>query len=92
MSSVVTMQPSPIIIYILPPQGTMVHSMLHSLRARPEEGGRDCVVYSLCHHQKEACLLTAGSFGPVKVWRSADWREGEEEEEEEEGKLATMAN
>ena len=48
------------------------------------------MVYSLCHHPKEACLLSAASYGPVHVWKKKGWdkeeEEGEEEEEEEEGK------
>ena len=58
----------------------MTHSLLHS---KPDAGGRACVVYSLCHHHKEACLLTAGSFGPAKVWKSPDWDPAMAEEEGE---------
>ena len=42
------------------------------------------MVYSLAYHHKEPCLLTAGSQGPVKVWKTAGWDAEEEEGEEEE--------
>ena len=74
----------PLNAIIIPPtapylQGTMIHSLPHS---KPDAGGRACVVYSLCYHHKEPCLLTAGSFGPVKVWKSPNWEAMAEEEEE----------
>jgi len=39
--------------------------------------GRSCVVYSLAYHHKETCLLTAGSFGPVKAWKGQGWSPSE---------------
>ena len=46
------------------------------------------MVYSLCHHPSEACLLSAGSHGSVHVWKKRGWDKEEEEGEEgeEEGK------
>ena len=48
------------------------------------EGGGRCVVYTLTHHPKESCLLTAGSQGPARVWKKTGWNREEEEEEEKE--------
>ena len=37
------------------------------------------MVYTIVHHHKEACLLTAGSYGAIKVWKVKDWEEMEED-------------
>ena len=42
------------------------------------------MVYSLAHHPKESCLLTAASHGPVRVWKKVGWETEEEEEEKDE--------
>ena len=41
------------------------------------------MVYSLTHHPKESCLLTAGSYGPARVWKKTGWNEEEMADEEE---------
>lgn len=40
------------------------------------------MVYSLMHHPKESCLLTAGSYGPVRVWKKSGWDAEDEENTE----------
>ncbi|XP_003390666.1 PREDICTED: WD repeat domain-containing protein 83-like [Amphimedon queenslandica] len=41
-----------------------------------------CIVYSLSYHPNSACLLSAGSEGPVKVWkRQEDMKEDEDEDD-----------
>ncbi len=58
--------------------------MVHSLQHETSKVGvaKVGVVYSLSHHRKQSCLLTAGSRGPVRVWKVKGWAEEEEEEEE----------
>lgn len=34
--------------------------------------GRPCVIYSLSYHPSKICLLSAGSYGPVNVWKASD--------------------
>ena len=65
----------------LPQKGNLVHTLDHVSGKSCGEGGagqkaetrRPCVVYSLAYHHKETCLLTAGSYGPVKVWKGQEW-------------------
>ena len=63
--------------------------MVHTLQQpRPSPGPasslpvKKCVVYSLAHHHKKPCLLTAGSLGSVAVWKTEGWdREGSDDDE-----------
>ena len=54
-----------------------MHTLHHS---KTSSGGKLCVVYSLAYHVKQPCLLTAGSYGPVKVWKVSGWQDEEESE------------
>ena len=74
-------------------QGTLIHTISHLPSASStshSRGGGKCVVYSLSHHPKKSCLLTAGSHGPVRVWKKAGWDaeegDGEGDGDTEEGK------
>ena len=60
-----------------------MHTLQHTPKAKSEAAGRECVVYSLAYHHKEACLLTVGSFGPVRVWKTVTWDATAEEDGEE---------
>lgn len=58
-------------------QGTLVHTLRH-----PVTQSKPPVAYTLAHHRKQSCLLSAGSYGPIMVWKVKGWdEEGEEEEE-----------
>jgi mitogen-activated protein kinase organizer 1 len=75
-------------------EGNLLHSFPHvppnksASRGQTTErdggGGSRCVVYSLAHHPKESCLLTAASHGPVRVWKTVGWETEEEKGEDEE--------
>ncbi|CAI8047078.1 WD repeat domain-containing protein 83 [Geodia barretti] len=75
-------------------EGNLLHSFPHvpphksASRGQTTEGdgggSSRCVVYSLAHHPKESCLLTAASHGPVRVWKKVGWETEEEEEEKDE--------
>eukprot|EP00731_Ephydatia_muelleri_P018378 Em0011g418a len=51
-------------------ESSRTFSVNHS---RPGAQNKECVVYSLAYHPKEPCLLSAGSWGPVKVWKNSAW-------------------
>ena len=53
---------------------------MHTQRQPKAISSKPCVVYSLAHHRKQPCLLTAASYGPVAVWKVKGWKEEEEEE------------
>ena len=55
-----------------------MHTLCHD-----KSSSKSTVVYSLSHHRKQSCLLSAGAYGPIKVWKVKGWEEEEEEEEEE---------
>jgi mitogen-activated protein kinase organizer 1 len=44
-----------------------------NLTLNHDAGNRRCIVYSVSFHPRHPCLLSAGSFGGVKVWKPADW-------------------
>lgn len=53
---------------------------------------KQSIVYSLAHHHKQPCLITAGSYGPVMVWKVKGWKELEELEEEKEEETVGVGN
>lgn len=42
-----------------------------------------CVIYSLSYHPNKACLLSAGSEGPVRVWKSREDMKDDEDDEDD---------
>ena len=70
-------------------QGKLIHSFPHVPvpKSSTSGGGRGgagrCVIYSLAHHPKDSCLLTAGSHGPARVWKKKGWEDEEEKKDEE---------
>ena len=57
---------------------------MQTLRHEKPSQSKSSVIYSLSHHHKQSCLLTAASRGPVRVWKVKGWEEEADEEEEEE--------
>ena len=51
-------------------------SLVLTLQQNPSDSDtlqRSCIVYSISHHPKHPCLLSAASTGSVKVWKPKDW-------------------
>ena len=46
-------------------QGSVVQKLNHGPSSK---GGSPCITYSLSYHPSKVCMLTVGSYGPVRVW------------------------
>ena len=63
-------------------QGQFVHTLHHATPTKDGAslpGDKPPIIYSLSWHPTKPCLLTAGSRGPVRVWKPPGWKEEEDE-------------
>ncbi len=57
--------------------------LVHTLQLGKKGDHRPPIVYSLAYHPSQPTLLTAGSHGPVIVWKPIGWQDEKEEQEQE---------
>ncbi|XP_064387082.1 WD repeat domain-containing protein 83-like [Halichondria panicea] len=55
--------------------------LVHTLQLSKKGDRKPPIVYSLCWHPTRPTLLSAGSHGPVTVWKPTGWREQDDDEQ-----------